>query len=169
MIIFDADLSEEWRQQAQGKLGIAYAGLDKLTAAGPKVTQLTRPYPDIAKLLDEIESLRGKYIVLPNVSQGNSHTVLTDAGHGDFRRMPYVGGYLDRAQTIDTLSTKNQTRLSGTDKTWSIREIYPLPTSDSRTADFSHTRSEQRLDQARRANGRSDPTSLSRPPFTHSD
>ena len=52
--------------------------------------------------------------------------------------MPYVGGYLDRAQTIETLSTKNQTRLSGADKTWSIREIYPLPTSDSRSADFSN-------------------------------
>ena len=138
VIIFDADLSEEWREQAQGKLGIEYAGLDKLTATGPKVTQLTRPYPDIAKLLDEIEGLRGKYIVLPNVSQGNSHTVLTDGGHRDFRRMPYVGGYLDRGWTIDKLSRKNQRRLSGTDKTWTIREIYPLPTSDSRTADFSH-------------------------------
>ena len=138
VIIFDADLSEEWREQAQGKLGIQYAGLDKLTPTGPKVTQLTRPYPDIAKLLDEIEGLRGKYIVLPNVSQGNSHTVLTDGGHRDFRRMPYVGGYLDRGWTIDKLSRKNQRRLSGTDKTWTIREIYPLPTSDSRTADFSH-------------------------------
>ena len=52
--------------------------------------------------------------------------------------MPYVGGYLDRAQTIETLSTKNQTRLSGTDKTWSLRQIYPLPTSDSRLSNFSN-------------------------------
>ena len=137
LIIFDADLSERWREQAQGKLGIAYAGLNNLTATAPKVTQLTCLYPDIAKLLDELEDLRGKYIVLPNVSQGNNHTVLTDGGHRDFRRMPYVGGYLDRAQTIDTLSPRNQTRLSGSDKTWSSRQIYPLPTSDSRTADFS--------------------------------
>ena len=138
LIIFDADLSESWREQAQGKLGIAYTNLGKLSAAGPRVTQLTCPYPDIARLLDDLEDLRGKYIVLPNVSQGNNHTVLTGGGHGDFRRMPYVGGYLDRAQTIDTLSPKNQTRLSGTDKTWSLRQIYPLPTSDSRSADFSN-------------------------------
>ena len=138
LIIFDADLSESWREQAQGKLGIAYTNLDKLSAAGPRVTQLTCPYPDIARLLDDLEDLRGKYIVLPNVSQGNNHTVLTGGGHGDFRRMPYFGGYLDRAQTIDTLSLKNQTRLSGTDKTWSLRQIYPLPTSDSRSADFSN-------------------------------
>ena len=138
LIIFDADLSESWREQAQGKLGIAYTILDKLSASGPRVTQLTCPYPDIARLLDDLEDLRSKYIVLPNVSQGNNHTVLTGGGHGDFRRMPYVGGYLDRAQTIETLSTKNQTRLSGTDKTWSLRQIYPLPTSDSRSSNFSN-------------------------------
>ena len=138
LIIFDSDLSERWWEQVQGKLGIAYANLDKLSAAGQKVTQLTCPYPEIAKLLDELEGLRGKYIVLPNVSQGNNHTVLIDGGHGDFLRMSYVGGYLDRTQTIDTLSPKNQTRLSGTDKTWSLRQIYPLPTSDSRSASFSN-------------------------------
>ena len=116
---------------------MGYASLDKLSAVGPRVTQLSCHYPDIAKLLDEHDELRGRYVVLPNVSQGNNHTVLTDGGHGDFRRMPYVGGYLDRGQTLNTLRSKNQTRLSGTDKTWSLREIYPLPTSDSRSADFS--------------------------------
>ena len=138
LIIFDADLSERWWEQVQGKLGIPYANRDNFSAFGPRVTQLTRHYPDIAELLDELEDLRGKYIVLPNVSQGNNHTVLVDGDHRDFCRMPYVGGYLDRTQTIDKLSPKNQTRLSGTDKTWSLREIYPLPTSDSRSADGSN-------------------------------
>ena len=138
LIIFDADLSEQWCEQAQGKLGIAYADLDKLSAVGRKVTQLTCPYPDIAMLLDDLEGLLGRYIVLPNVSQGNNHTVLTDGAHGDFRRMSYFGGYLDRGQTINTLGPKNRTRLSGTDKTWSLREIYPLPTSDSRSANYSN-------------------------------
>ena len=138
LIIFDADLSEQWWEQAQSKLGITYADLDKLSPTGPSVTQLTCPYPDIAGTLDELEGLRGKYIVLPNVSQGNRYTVLTEGGHGDFRRMPYVGGYLDWEQTIKTLSPRNRKRLSGIDRNWSHREIYPLPTSDSRSADFSN-------------------------------
>ena len=138
LIIFDADISEKWCEQAQGKLGIAYANLDKLSAVGSKVTQLACSYPDIAMLLDEVEGLRGRFIVLPNVSQGNKHTVLISGAHGDFRRMPFVGGYLDRGQTIDTLSPKNRTRISGTDETWSLREIYPLPTSDSRSANFAY-------------------------------
>src|SRR5215472_1857983 len=138
VIIFDSDLSEDWRRQAQGKLGIVYANLDEKSAKAPKVTQLHCSYVEIGRLLDQLgEGFRGRYIVLPNVSQGGGHTVLTDGAHADFRRMPYVGGYLDRGQTIKTLGAKNQTRLSGEDKTWSAREIYPLPTSDSRSADYA--------------------------------
>ena len=96
LIIFDADLSEDWRNRAQGKLGIAYADFDERSASGPKVTQLASNYADISKSLDELQGLRRRYIVLPNVSRGNNHTVLTQGAHGDFRRMPYVGGYLDQ-------------------------------------------------------------------------
>ncbi len=137
LILFDADLSEDWRKQAMGKLGIVYADLEEKAAKGPKVTQLACNYPDIGPELDTIESLRGRYIVLPNVSQGGNHTVLTDGAHADFKRMPYVGAYLDAGQSIKTLGAKNKTRLSGTDKIWSAREIYPLPTSDTRGADFA--------------------------------
>ena len=71
-----------------------------------RLKQRACSYPDIAGLLDEIGGLRGRYIVLPNVSQGNRHTALRAGAHGDFRRMGYVGGYLDRGQTIATLSAK---------------------------------------------------------------
>jgi type III restriction enzyme len=137
LIIFDADLSEDWRRQAQGKLGVAYAALDEKAAQSPKVNQLACNYAEIGEELDTIEELRGRYIVLPNVSQGNNHTVLVEGMHADFRRMPYVGGYLDFGQTINTIGTKNKRRLSGRDKKWSARYIYPLPTSDSRSADYA--------------------------------
>ena len=137
LIMFDADLSEDWRRQAQGRLGIVYADFDEKNAKGPPVTQLTSNYADIGGELDRLEGLRGRYIILPNVSQGNNHTVLTEGAHGDFRRMPYVGGYLDQGQTIDTLGGRNQRRLSGDIKEWSTREIYPMPTSDSRSAGYA--------------------------------
>ena len=137
LILFDAELSEDWRRQAQGKLGITFADLDEKAGKSPKVTQLSVNYADIANELDTLDGLRGRYIVLPNLSKGNNHTVLVDGAHGDFRRMPYVGGYLDRGQTIDTIGPKNRTRISGTDKTWSLREIYPIPTSDSRSSDYT--------------------------------
>lgn len=138
LIIFDADLPEEWWKQAQGKLGIVYADLAVNSSKSPRVTQLAYNYADISNELDAIEGLRGKYIVLPNVSQGNKHTVLTDGAHADFLRMPYVGGYLDCGQTIDTLGTRNKKRISGNDRTWSDRKIYPLPTSDARSSTYEH-------------------------------
>jgi type III restriction enzyme len=137
LILFDADLPQQWWTQAQGQLKIAHAQIDATAARAPKVTQLPCNYADIGDELDKVEGLKHRYIVVPNVSQGGQHTVLTDANHADFRRMPYVGGYLDCGQTIDTLGAKNRTRLSGSDPQWSEREIYPLPTSDSRSADYA--------------------------------
>ncbi len=137
LILFDADLSLEWRQQAQVHLGIVSVEINEKSAKAGALVQLTHNYADISCKLDEIEQLRGKYIILPNVSQGNSHTVLKDGAHADFLRMPYIGGYLDKGQTIDTLGTKNRRRISGNDKKWSNKFVYPLPTTDSRNSNFN--------------------------------
>ena len=40
LILFDADLSEEWRREAQGKLGIVLAELDDKALQARRVTQL---------------------------------------------------------------------------------------------------------------------------------
>ena len=138
LILFDADLSEDWRRQAQGKLGIVLADLDDKMLQGRQVVQLDYSYPYIGPALDTLPGLAGRYILLPNVSTGGQHTVLRNGDHADFKTMPYVGGYLDRGQTIDNINAKNRTRLSGRDTTWGDRHIYPLPTSDARSADFEH-------------------------------
>ncbi len=138
LILFDADLSEEWRRQAQGKLGIVLADLDDRKLQGRQVTQLNCSYPDIATELDTLHGLVGRYIVLPNVSQGGRHTVLREGDHADFKKMSYVGGYLDNDQTIATIGGTNRTRLSGGDPRWGNRYIYPLPTSDARSADMAN-------------------------------
>lgn len=137
LIIFDADLTEEWRNAAQGRLGIVVAELNDKARQAPRVTQLDYAYPEIADKLDSVPQLKGRYIVLPNVSQGGQHTVLRDGAHADFRRMPYIGGYLDTGQTINTIQGTNRRRLSGRDAMWGSRFVYPLPTSDARSADYA--------------------------------
>ncbi|WP_342714642.1 TrlF family AAA-like ATPase [Poseidonocella pacifica] len=137
LILFDADLSKAWRIEAQSKLGITIPSLNVNGRQGPKVTQLDFPYPEISKRLDVVPELQGRFIVLPNVSQGGQHTVLTEGSHADFKSMSYVGGYLDRGQNIETISGKNKRRLSGEEDIWGNRFVYPLPTSDGRSADFS--------------------------------
>jgi type III restriction enzyme len=137
LILFDAGLSEDWRREALGKLGIVIADLDDKAIKAKRVLQLNCSYPDIASELDTVQGLVGRYIVLPNVSQGGRHTVLRDGAHADFKKMSYVGGYLDHGQSIDTLQS-NRARLSGTDPMWGDRYIYPLPTSDARSADLAN-------------------------------
>jgi type III restriction enzyme len=137
LILFDHDLEDDWIKQAQAKLGIPHPDVDPMKARSPKVTQTTCDYHEIGDALDEFEKLRGRYIVLPNVSgNGSKHSVLYDGGHAYFRQMPYVGAYLDVGQTLETLSHTNRIRLSGTAPLWSNRYIYPIPTSDCRTDDF---------------------------------
>ena len=137
LILFDADLSDEWRKEAQSKLGITIPSLNVDGKQGPKVTQLDFSYPEISKRLEGVAELQGRYIVLPNVSQGGPHTVLTEGSHADFKTMSYVGGYLDSEQNISKLNKRNRRRLSGQDDMWGKRFIYPLPTSDGRSADYS--------------------------------
>lgn len=139
LILFDVDLSAEWWRQAQGKLGIVHAKVDSNASKGSSVQQLACNYADVGSELEGITELQGRYIVLPNVSQGGGqYTVLTKGNHADFRRMKYVGAYLDRSQTLKTLGATSKKRLSGTDPSWAKRHVYPLPTSDSRSSDFAH-------------------------------
>lgn len=138
LIIFDADLAEDWQREAQAKLGIVVAALNDKARQAPPVTQLGCTYPEIADRLDIMPQLKGRYIVLPNVSEGGRHTVLTDGAHADFRAMSYVGGYLDHGQTVESLGAKNKRRISGKDGVWGTRFIYPLPTSDARSADYAN-------------------------------
>jgi type III restriction enzyme len=137
LILFDAVLDANWRNEAQTKLGITVASLNVNGQKGPKVEQLGFQYPEISARLDSTPELLGRYIVLPNVSQGGKHTVLTEGSHADFKSMSYVGGYLDTGQNIETIGGKNKRRLSGKEDIWGRRYIYPLPTSDSRSADYS--------------------------------
>lgn len=138
LIIFDAELSHEWRREAQSRLGIAVAGLNEDARQGPPVTQLPHDYPQISGILNVVPELKGRFIVLPNVSDGGQFTAVTRAAHADFREMSYVGGYVDRGQNLDTLGARARRRLSGNDPNWGSRFIYPLPTSDARDAAYTH-------------------------------
>ena len=131
LILFDADLPKEWWQQAQGALHIAHASLDPTTAQGPPVTQLPFSYAEIGDHLNKVDGLKGRYIVLPNCSQGGQHTVLNGRQPRRFSADALRRGHLDRNQTIETLNHKNKQRLSGKLEQWCKREIYPIPTSDN--------------------------------------
>ena len=137
LILFDAELEADWLLQAIIALNINHAEIDSKTKQGPKVTQLEQDYCDLDLALDKHEGLKGRYVILPNLSKGGTHTVLKDSWGTQLRKSRYVGGYLDRGQSIKNLGHKNLTRISGTDHHWTSRYLYPLPTSDSRDDTFN--------------------------------
>lgn len=143
IILFDADLGREWREQAQSSLGISIPAINQYAAAAKQPTPLSFPYTEIGGRLNDIPELKDRYIVLPNVSDGGSNTVLKKSFHQDFRTMPYVGGYLDAGQHLSTNNPTNRRRLSGEDPIWGDRFIYPLPTTDSREAGYPKLGSNQ--------------------------
>ncbi|MGI6169610.1 MAG: AAA family ATPase, partial [Christensenellales bacterium] len=93
---------------------------------------------DLKHLYDELDSLsyvKGQYIVLPNVSDGGSHTLLRSGFENYYKTMPCVGGYVDGA--ITKLGTGNQNILAGKSQAHGHKSIAVLQTSDMRTRDFA--------------------------------
>lgn len=135
LILFDHDFDLKLCVAIQHNLGIVKDEKDEWRSKAKKPEQLKYSYPDLVEEIDSFGEIRGRYIILPNVSEGE-HSVITGSDYQDFIRMPYIGGYLDRGKTLDTLGPKFRKILKGEDKNWSRKEIYPLPTSDNRCCLF---------------------------------
>ncbi|MFW6118829.1 MAG: TrlF family AAA-like ATPase [Planctomycetota bacterium] len=69
---------------------------DENTPEGPEVQRLTHldSLEDVDDALGQC-ALKGRYIILPNVSDGGSDSLLRNGQHGEYARMPCVGGYVD--------------------------------------------------------------------------
>ena len=94
IVLFDADLPEENWTSAQAVLGIDTSNTDVLTAVAPAPKQLPRTYDELFAQLDTIESLKGRYIVLPNVSDGG-HSVVRQGWQKRFSEMWPAPGLVD--------------------------------------------------------------------------
>ncbi len=114
-------------------------GLEVTDPAQPALGQVV-PLGSIDSLrklqehLDEVPWLKGRYIVLPNVSDGGRHTLLRAGGQHKYKDMPCVGGYVDGS--ISTLGTGNAAILAGQDSNWGNKALAVFQTSDSRSDRF---------------------------------
>ena len=83
-------------------------------------------YTDISDKLKHIGHVKDKYIILPNVSGKGSYHILKERWHIKFKKMPYVGGYLDQDLNINNLNDSAKSKLEGKTPEWGNRFIYPL-------------------------------------------
>jgi type III restriction enzyme len=90
---------------------------------------------DLYQKLSNHDHLRGRFIVLPNVSDGGNRTLLR-SGFADFyKTMPCVGGYIDGP--LSKLGTGNQGILRGENREYGFKSIALFQTSDNRRRDHA--------------------------------
>ena len=111
-------------------------GVDPVDASAealPPVARLEsiQNFSDIYDLFDARSWLKGRYIVLPNVTDGGHGGVMRKGMQVKYKSMPCVGGYLDG--TVETKVGKGNRRIfDGLDENWGNHRIALFQTSDCR-------------------------------------
>jgi type III restriction enzyme len=87
----------------------------------------------ICESLSNNASLRGRFILLPNVNDGGDDTILRTGFARHYIDMPCVGGYVDGA----IAGHGRHLIISGKDAQWGLKKIGVFQTSDNRRDDFA--------------------------------
>lgn len=134
LLILDADYPEDRFDGVLEALAIRIVddSHDKL----PPVSGIEHinSFKDLYDHLDQRDYIRGRYIILPNVTDSGHKTLLRTGLHGKYKEMPCVGGYLDGS--IDKLGSGNRDIIAGKAKAYGNKRIAVFQTSDARTSDF---------------------------------
>lgn len=87
--------------------------------------------------LDKHKWLKGKYIILPNVTPGGYKTLLRTSFQAKYNDMPCIGGYLDGDMTVFDKKKGERLILEGKDRAWGNKSVALFQTSDARSLDFA--------------------------------
>lgn len=135
LLLLDSDFPENLLESVLTTLAINPAPM-----ADPKAANVQRiPTSVVADLshlygkLDSFAPLKGRYIVLPNVTE-TGHGTLLRAGFGNYyAAMPCVGGYVDG--TVSKFGKGNQAIVNGENRDYGFKAIGIFQTSDNRRRD----------------------------------
>lgn len=135
LLIFDADLPIDLFPLAFNAMAITPAlDTEDRTAETRRLEEITS-FRQLSDLLDRHEYLRGRYIILPNVSEGGTSTLLRSGHAGHYKDMPCVGGYVDGE--INQHGDGNRGIVNGKNAEYGNKKIAVFQTSDARSRDFS--------------------------------
>jgi len=134
IIVFDSDFDDGNLDLVLHYFGITPSNeFEKNTTDIQRISQdIIRDLVHLHNKLDELTYCRGKYIVLPNVSKGGQHSILRQGFQEHYRKMPCVGGYVDKAISENT-GYKNI--INGKDENYGSKSIACISTSDNRYED----------------------------------
>lgn len=135
LLLFDQDMPREFFEKARSLLKLP-TDCAELESRGIAVEAMDHDVAELHEVLHSDAELKGRFIVLPNVTPGGYKTMLRKGFHPRFRNMPYVGGYLD-AKYPDELEKGSKRILDGEIPAWNSQKLGLICTSDARDADFS--------------------------------
>ena len=135
IIVFDANFPNDMFSLAVNALAIT-----QIAAEHSKVRDVVRlgaitTFSELKSKLDAHEYLRGRYIILPNVTDEGPHSLLRLGQADKYIEMPCVGGYSDGR--YDGLREGTKNKLTGRDRAWGHKRIACIQTSDSRRDDHT--------------------------------
>jgi type III restriction enzyme len=134
ILLFDADFPDTDLDSVIHFLGInPTKELEKHTVETQRISQeIINDLLHLHKKLNELTYCRGKYIILPHVGYGSQHSILRQGFHEHYRKMPCVGGYVDKAISQET---GYQNKINGCDVHYGNKAIAVISTSDNRYED----------------------------------
>lgn len=134
LLIFDADFSDNNLDSIVNFLGINPTNeFERFTVATQRISQ--EIVPDLVHLhkkIDELAYCRGRYIILPHIGNGSQHSILRTGFHEHYRKMPCVGGYVDKAISNES---GYQNKINGGDVHYGNKSVSIISTSDNRFED----------------------------------
>lgn len=136
IVVFDAEFPEDLFPLTLNALAIVPSPDTDAKTAGTKRLDHITTLEQLHEELDKHTFLKGRYIVLPNVSDSGAATLLRKGNNGKYVSMPCVGGYLDGS--YEKLGKGNRTICAGKDAAWGNKRIALFQTSDSRRDDHKH-------------------------------
>lgn len=134
LLIFDSDFTDANLDSVLHFLGInPTSEFEKFTVETQRISQtIIHDLSHLHEKLDELVYCKGKYIILPHVGNGGQHSILRQGFHEHYRKMPCVGGYVDKTISDET---GYQNKINGGDVNYGNKSIALLSTSDNRFED----------------------------------
>lgn len=137
ILLLDSDFPENLLPSVLTALSITPSpGTDASTAQVVRIPQtVISDMGGLYRLLNTHDGIRGRFAVLPNVSEGGASSMLRSGFANFYKDMPCVGGYVDGA--ISQHGTGNQSIVNGKNRDYGFKSIGLFQTSDNRKRDHS--------------------------------
>ncbi len=128
LILFDPDLPDRVLDEAYTALTITPPL--PIPEKSPEVQTL--PFTLFSAMYDalnKVNNIQGKFVIIPNVTEGGSRSMIRNGLHSRYIEMPCAGGYTDGAANFKEGHAR---KLNGGDPNYARKAIAVVQTNDSR-------------------------------------